>query len=114
MTGPMYWRGDQAGEVGAGRGEFRGPAERLHGGTRQRRPDVVGTELRVPDRHRGQPHLHPEALRPEGLLRHTENTLFEGPSHLIDDTTGNVVGIAVTESMDVRIMNNQPGGANQH
>jgi predicted secreted hydrolase len=43
-----------------------------------------------------------------------ENTLFEGPSRLIDDTTGEVVGIAVSESMDVRIMDNAPGGPNQH
>jgi predicted secreted hydrolase len=43
-----------------------------------------------------------------------ENTLFEGPSRLIDDNTGEVVGVAVTESMDVRIMNNAPGGPNQH
>ncbi|MEV7344454.1 lipocalin-like domain-containing protein [Streptomyces sp. NPDC093544] len=42
-----------------------------------------------------------------------DNTLFEGPSHLVDSTTGEVVGIAVTESMDVRIMNNAPGGPNQ-
>ena len=43
-----------------------------------------------------------------------ENTLFEGPSRLIDDSTGEVVGVAVNESMDVRIMNNAPGGPNQH
>jgi predicted secreted hydrolase len=43
-----------------------------------------------------------------------ENTLFEGPSRLIDDSTGEVVGVAVSESMDVRIMNNAPGGPNQH
>jgi predicted secreted hydrolase len=42
-----------------------------------------------------------------------ENTLFEGPSHLIDDSTGEVVGVAVSESMDVRIMKNAPGGPNQ-
>jgi predicted secreted hydrolase len=42
------------------------------------------------------------------------NTMFEGPSHLINDETGEVVGIAVTESMDVRIMQNAPYGPNQH
>jgi len=42
------------------------------------------------------------------------NTLFEGPSRLINDETGETVGIAVTESMDVRIMENAPYGANQH
>jgi hypothetical protein len=44
---------------------------------------------------------------------HPLNTLFEGPSHLVNDRTGEIVGIAVTESMDVRIMDNAPGGANQ-
>jgi predicted secreted hydrolase len=42
-----------------------------------------------------------------------ENTFFEGPSELIDDSTGNVVGVAVSESMDVRVMNNAPGAVNQ-
>jgi hypothetical protein len=39
---------------------------------------------------------------------------FEGPSHLINTETGETVGIAVTESMDVRIMQNAPYAANQH
>ena len=39
---------------------------------------------------------------------------FEGPSRLINDDTGETVGLAVTESMDVRIMQNAPYGANQH
>jgi hypothetical protein len=43
-----------------------------------------------------------------------DNTLYEGPSSLIDDSTGEVVGIAVNESMDVRIMQNAPGGPHQH
>ncbi len=42
------------------------------------------------------------------------NTLFEGPSRLINDETGETVGIAVTESMDVRIMQNAPYAPNQH
>jgi predicted secreted hydrolase len=42
------------------------------------------------------------------------NTLYEGPSHLIDDSTGELVGIAVNESMDVRIMQNAPGAPHQH
>jgi hypothetical protein len=41
------------------------------------------------------------------------NTLFEGPSRLINDDTGETVGVAVTESMDVRIMQNAPYAANQ-
>jgi hypothetical protein len=39
--------------------------------------------------------------------------MFEGPSHLIDDTTGETVGVAVTESMDVRALQNAPYAANQ-
>ena len=42
------------------------------------------------------------------------NALFEGPSRLINDETGETVGIAVTESMDVRIMQNAPYAPNQH
>ena len=42
------------------------------------------------------------------------NVLFEGPSRLINDDTGETVGVAVTESMDVRIMQNAPYAANQH
>ncbi len=36
------------------------------------------------------------------------------PSRLINDKTGETVGVAVTESMDVRIMQNAPYAANQH
>src|SRR6266568_1065227 len=39
------------------------------------------------------------------------NILFEGPSRLINDDTGETVGVAVTESMDVRIMQNAPYAA---
>lgn len=42
------------------------------------------------------------------------NTLFEGPSRLINDHTGETVGVAVSKSMDVRIMQNAPYAANQH
>ena len=42
------------------------------------------------------------------------NILFEGPSRLINDETGETVGVAVTESMDVRIMQNAPYAAHQH
>jgi CrtC N-terminal lipocalin domain/Lipocalin-like domain len=42
------------------------------------------------------------------------NVLFEGPSRLINDETGETVGVAVTESMDIRIMENGPYAANQH
>ena len=39
---------------------------------------------------------------------------FEGPCHLIDETTGKPVGISVQESADVRMMGNAPYGPNQH
>jgi hypothetical protein len=38
---------------------------------------------------------------------------FEGPSHLIDETTGKTVRISVNESMDVRVMDNAPYGPHQ-
>jgi hypothetical protein len=55
-------------------------------------------------------------LEPFSKLDAYENptgVLFEGPSRLINDDTGETVGIAVTESMDVRIMQNGPYAANQ-
>jgi predicted secreted hydrolase len=42
------------------------------------------------------------------------NALFEGPSHIINDETGETVGVAVNESMDVRVMQNGPYAPNQH
>jgi hypothetical protein len=39
--------------------------------------------------------------------------MFEGPTRLINDDTGEMVGVAVSESMDVRIMQNEPYAANQ-
>jgi hypothetical protein len=42
------------------------------------------------------------------------NVLLESPSHLINDDTGETVGVAVSESMDVRIMQNGPYAAHQH
>jgi predicted secreted hydrolase len=42
------------------------------------------------------------------------NAFFEGPSQLIDETTGKQVGISVNESMDVRVMGNAPYGVHQH
>jgi len=38
----------------------------------------------------------------------------KGPSRLINDDTGETVGVAVTESMDVRIVQNAPSAVNQH
>jgi len=48
------------------------------------------------------------------VFENPNNTFFEGPSRLINDETGETVGVAVTESMDVRIMQNAPYAANQH
>jgi hypothetical protein len=42
------------------------------------------------------------------------NISFEGSSRLINEDTGEKVGVAVTESMDVRMMQNAPYAANQH
>ncbi|MDF5733047.1 MAG: lipocalin-like domain-containing protein [Rhizonema sp. PD38] len=41
------------------------------------------------------------------------NKLYEGPGHLIDDKSGAIVGYAVNESMDVKLMQNFPYGPNQ-
>jgi hypothetical protein len=38
---------------------------------------------------------------------------YEGPSHLVDETSGKTVGVSVNESMDVRLMGNAPYGPRQ-
>jgi hypothetical protein len=48
------------------------------------------------------------------MLIQGNNVLFEGPSRLINDETGETVAVAVTESMDIRIMHNGPYAGNQH
>ena len=48
------------------------------------------------------------------VFENPSNIFFEGPSRLINDDPGETVGVAVTESMDVRIMQNAPYAANQH
>jgi len=48
------------------------------------------------------------------VFENPNNIFFEGPSRLINDDTGATVGVAVTESMDVRIMQNAPYAPNQH
>lgn len=50
---------------------------------------------------------------PLDMINVPEDSFFEGPSHLIDDTTGKHVGISVNESMDVRAMGNTPYGPHQ-
>jgi hypothetical protein len=47
-------------------------------------------------------------------IKNPNNIFFEGPSRVIDGDRGETVGVAVTESMDVRIMQNAPYAANQH
>lgn len=42
------------------------------------------------------------------------NSFFEGPGKLYKDETGEIVGVSINESMDVRIMGNGPYGENQH
>jgi hypothetical protein len=46
------------------------------------------------------------------VFENPNNIFFEGPSRLINDVTGETVGVAVTESMYVRIMQNAPYAAN--
>lgn len=41
------------------------------------------------------------------------NTLFEGASRIFDDRTGEQIGTAVSESMDIRKMENEPYGRRQ-
>ena len=48
------------------------------------------------------------------VFENPNNIFFEGPSRLINDETGETVGVAVNESMDVRVMQNGPYAANQH
>jgi predicted secreted hydrolase len=42
------------------------------------------------------------------------NRFYEGPGKLYNDETGEVVGITIVESMDIKVMNNAPYGVNQH
>ena len=62
----------------------------------------------------GSRHYTLEPLSKLDVYEIPNNIFFEGPSRLINDDTGETVGVAVTESMDVRIMQNAPYAANQH
>src|SRR5882757_7822820 len=62
----------------------------------------------------GSRHYTLEPFSKLDVFENPNNILFEGPSRLINDDTGETVGVAVTESMDVRIMQNAPYAANQH
>jgi len=41
-------------------------------------------------------------------------SLYEGAGDLVDDETGQIVGVSVNESADVRVMQNMPYGPRQH
>ncbi len=62
----------------------------------------------------GSRHYTLEPFSKLDVYESPNNILFEGPSRLINDDTGEAVGLAVTESMDVRIMQNAPNGPHQH
>jgi hypothetical protein len=73
-----------------------------------------GWSYEFPVEVEGSRHYTLEPFSKLDVYENTDSILFEGPSHLINDDTGERVGIAVTESMDVRIMRNAPYAANQH
>jgi hypothetical protein len=62
----------------------------------------------------GSRHYTLEPFSKLDVFENPSNVFFEGPSRLINDHTGQTIGVSVTESMDVRIMQNAPYGANQH
>jgi CrtC N-terminal lipocalin domain/Lipocalin-like domain len=55
-----------------------------------------------------------EPLSKLDIYESASNALFEGPSRIINDDTGETVGIAVNESMDIRTLHNGPYDVNQH
>jgi len=73
-----------------------------------------GWSYEFPIEVEGSRHYTLEPFSKLDVYEYPTNTLFEGPSRLINDNTGETVGIAVTESMDVRIMQNAPYGVHQH
>jgi predicted secreted hydrolase len=73
-----------------------------------------GWSYEFPVQVEGSRHYTLEPFSKLDVFENPSNILFEGPSRLINDDTGETVGVAVTESMDVRIMQNAPYAANQH
>ncbi len=73
-----------------------------------------GWSYEFPVEVEGSRHYTLEPFSKLDVFESLNNVLFEGPSRLINDDTGETVGVAVTESMDVRIMQNAPYAANQH
>jgi len=73
-----------------------------------------GWSYEFPVEVEGSRHYTLEPFSKLDVFENPNNIFFEGPSRLINDDTGEAVGVAVTESMDVRIMQNAPYAANQH
>jgi hypothetical protein len=73
-----------------------------------------GWSYEFPVEIEGSRHYTLEPFSKLDVYEYPGNIFFEGPSRLINDDTGETVGVAVTESMDVRIMQNAPYAANQH
>jgi len=73
-----------------------------------------GWSYEFPVEVEGSRHYTLEPFSKLDVFENPSNIFFEGPSRLINDDTGQTVGVAVTESMDVRIMQNAPYAANQH
>src|SRR6266436_6204121 len=78
------------------------------------RVEIVGRSYEFPVEVEGSRHYTLEPFSKLDVYESPNNILFEGPSRLINDDTGEAVGLAVTESMDVRIMQNAPNGPHQH
>jgi predicted secreted hydrolase len=55
-----------------------------------------------------------EPISKREVFENPFTVVCEVPSHVINDETGETVGLAVTESADARIMQNAPYGPNQH
>jgi predicted secreted hydrolase len=73
-----------------------------------------GWSYEFPVEVEGSRHYTLEPFSKLDVFENPNNIFFEGPSRLINDETGETVGVAVNESMDVRIMQNAPYAANQH
>jgi hypothetical protein len=72
-----------------------------------------GWSYEFPVQVEGSRHYTLEPFSKLDVYEQTNSILFEGPSRVSNDETGETVGIAVTESMDVRIMQNAPNAAHQ-
>ena len=73
-----------------------------------------GWSYEFPVEVEGSRHYTLEPFSKLDVYENPGNVMFEGPARLINDDTGETVGVAVSESMDVRIMQNAPYAANQH